>query len=166
MTCAHVLGLIDAGPFADYPQEHLDAARVHARECPRCGPALEAATAMTAGLHALPGPDTPGDLASIVMARIAQLPESGSAAAAGAPRRRDWTQVITVLGGLVAGLALILTTPTGADVLGGFVTPRFGAAGALAAVPSSGPATLAIGLGLLLYIVGLFAPIRHDSGSL
>jgi hypothetical protein len=171
MTCAHVLGLIDAGPFADYPQEHLDTARAHAHECPTCGPALEAATLMTAALRALPDPDGPGDLANIVMARIAQLPEPGVAAEAGTQGtaatvgRRDWAQSLTALGALVAGLALVLTMPSGAEVLGDFVTPRFGAAGALATVPSSWPAALAIGAGLLLYAVGLFAPVSYDSGS-
>ena len=165
MTCAHVLGLIDAGPFADYPQEYLDAAHAHARGCPTCGPALEAATVMTADLRELPGPDAPGDLASIVMARIAQLPEPGSAAAAAATvRRPDWAQTFTVLGGLVAGLALVLSMPTGAEALGEFVTPRFSAAGALA-LPSSGLAALAICAGLLMYAAGLFAPVRYDSGS-
>ena len=162
MTCAHVLGLIDAGPFADYPQEHLDAARAHARASPTSGPALAAATVMTAELRALPGHDAPGDLASIVMARIAQLPEPGSAVAAATVRRPDWAQTLTVLGGLVAGVALILTMPTGAEALGDFVTPRF-SAGALATVPSSGPAVLAIGAGLLLYVTGLFGPVRADS---
>ena len=122
---------------------------------------------MTAGLHSLPGPDVPSDLASIVMARIAQLPEPGSAAAAvkgtaAGVRKGDWTQSFTAIGGLVAGLALILTMPGGAEVLGDFVTPRFSAGGALATVPSSGPAALAIGAGLLLYVVGLFAPVRAD----
>ena len=169
MTCAHVLGLIDAGPFADYPQEHLDAARAHARECPTCGPALALTTSLTAELGALPDPDGPADLASIVMARIAQLPEPGSARAAvtqdavATARRRDWAQSVTALGGLVAGLALVLTMPSGADVLGDFVTPRLSAAGALSTVPSSGPAALAIGAGLLLYAVGLFAPVRSES---
>lgn len=118
---------------------------------------------MTAELRALPGPDAPGDLASIVMARIAQLPEPGSAVAAATVRRADWAPTLTVLGGLVAGLALILTMPTGAEALGDFVTPRLSAAGALATVPSSGPAALAIGAGLLLYVKGLFGPVRADS---
>jgi len=155
--------LIDAGPFADYPQEHLEAARAHARGCPTCGPALEAATVMTTELRALPGPDAPGDLASLVMARIAQLPEPGSAVAAAAVRRPDWTQALTVLGGLIAGLALILTMPTGVEALGDFVMPRFSAAGGLATMPSSGPAVLAIGAGLLVYIAGLFGPVRSES---
>ena len=159
MTCAHVLGLIDAGPFAAYPSEHLEAARAHARGCPTCGPALEAATVMTAELRALPGPEAPGDLS------IAQLPEPDSDVAAVVVRKRDWAQTLTVLGGLVAGLALILTMPTGAEALGDFATPRLIAAGALAAVPSSGPAALALCAGLLMYAVGLFAPVRVDSGS-
>ena len=169
MTCAHVLGLIDAGPFAEYPQEHLDAARAHARECPTCGPALAAVTALTADLRTLPDPDAPRDLASIVMARIAQLPESGSVAAsltargAAGVRERDWTLSLIALGGVVAALAVILTMPSGAEVLAGFVTPRFSAAGPLATLPSSGPAALAIGLGLLLYVAGLFAPVRSRS---
>jgi len=164
MTCAHVLGLIDAGPFADYSREHLDAAWAHAHECPTCGPALALTTSLTAELGALPAPSEPADLAGIVMARIARLPEPGSTTASqhavAASRRRDWAQAVTALGGLVAGLALILTMPTGAEVLGDFVTPRFGAAGALATVPWSGPAVIAIGAGLLLYTVGLFAPLR------
>jgi len=166
MTCAHVLGLIDAEPFAAYPQEHLDAARAHARECPTCGPALEAASLMTAELRALPGPDAPGDLASIVMARIAQQPEAGSATdpvterALAVAHGRDWSQALTALGALVAGLALILTMPSGTAALGDFATPRFSAAAPLAMVPSSGAAALAIGAGLLLYVAGLFAPVR------
>jgi len=162
MTCPHVLGLIDAGSFADYPQAHLDAARAHAQGCPTCGPALEAATVMTAELRALPGPGAPVELASIVMAQIAQLPGPASAEAAAAVRRPDWTQALTMVGGLVAGLALILTMPAGAEVLGDFVTPRFTAGAPLATVPSSVPAALAIGAGLLVYVAGLFGPVRAD----
>jgi hypothetical protein len=88
---------------------------------------------MTAELRALPETDAPSDLASIVMARIAQLPESGSAAATvtrgavAATRRPDWAPALIAIGGVVAGLALIVTMPTGADVLGQLVTPRFSA---------------------------------------
>lgn len=59
MTCSQVLGLIDAGPFADYPPAHVDAAWQHARHCPTCGPALKTATALTAELGALPEPTPP-----------------------------------------------------------------------------------------------------------
>ena len=59
MTCAHVLGLIDSSPFGDYPRAHLDAAWRHARQCATCGPALAAATALTADLTALLQPAPP-----------------------------------------------------------------------------------------------------------
>jgi hypothetical protein len=70
---------------------------------------------------------------------------------------------VTALGGLVAGLALVLTMPQSADILGDFMTPRFSVAGALAAMPSSAPAATAIGTGVLLYVLGLFAPLRSKS---
>jgi hypothetical protein len=168
MMCAHVLGLIDAGPFAEYPPEHLDAAREHARECPTCGPALAVATSLQAELATLPEPEAPADLANIVMARIAQLPESDAAAATGKQpaaspvRRRDWTPMVTAIGGLVAGLAMILTMPSGVEGLGGFVTPRL-SGGALATMPATVPAALTIGAGLVVYVVGLFAPVRVKS---
>ena len=71
MTCRHVIGLIDAGPLADYPQEHLDAARAHARACATCGPVLEAATSLSNALGALPLTATPRNFTDRVMARIA-----------------------------------------------------------------------------------------------
>src|SRR5262245_63050940 len=83
MTCAHVLGLIDAGPFAEYPPEHFDAAREHARQCPTCGPALAVATSLQSELATLPEPEALPDLANFVMARIAQVPESDAATATG-----------------------------------------------------------------------------------
>lgn len=168
MTCAHVLGLIDAGPFAEYPPEHLDAAREHARQCPTCGPALAMATTLQSELATLPQPEAPADLAGIVMARIAQLPEPDVAAATGKQlaaspvRRRDWTPTVTAIGGLVAGLAMILTMPSGVEGLGGFVTPRL-SGDALATMPATVPAALAIGSGLTLYIVGLFGPVRREN---
>lgn len=163
MTCAHVLGLIDAGPFAAYPQEHLDAARDHARDCPTCGPALALSTALTTELTMLPEPEAPANLAGIVMARIAQLPESNLVPiAVSTPGRRDWAHGVTALGGLVAGLAVVLTMPNGASVLGEFVTPRLIASGGMATMPASGAAALAIFAGLVLYTVGLFAPLRSE----
>ena len=136
MTCAHVLGLVDAGPFADYPQAHLDAAWEHARQCPTCGPALQASDRLTIDLAALPHPVPPPDLTLAVIARIARVEEEPPVHA----RAHDWSPLITVLGGLAAGVAIALSTP------------------------SSGVAqhtwmqVLAAGLGL--YAAGLFAPLR------
>lgn len=75
MKCEHVLGLIDAGPDADYPPAHLEAARQHARECPTCGPARHTADAIVRHLPALPPIAPPPHLAAAVAARIAAIDE-------------------------------------------------------------------------------------------
>ena len=72
MTCAHVLGLIDAGPFADYPPAHLESAWQHARQCATCGPAMEAATSLTIDLAALPQVAASPELTTTIPARIAR----------------------------------------------------------------------------------------------
>ena len=167
MNCNHVLDLIDAGPFANYPHAHLDAAWAHARQCPTCGPALETMTALPGELHSLPEPATPPDLAGVVMARIAQVSEDETAAAVPANtdrvliRRVDWMLAATALGGLIAAVALMLTMPTGPGVL----TPRLTLAGALAVMPASAPAALALGTGLLIYLAGLFGPLSTRNPS-
>ena len=110
MTCRHALDLIDAETFTDYPRAHLDAARQHARQCATCGPALEAATALTAGLVALPQPAPPPDLAAAVLARIARI-EPGPPLAARCERRLRATGPVGQPGGVAAGMALVLLTP-------------------------------------------------------
>lgn len=169
MTCTHVLGLIDAGPFADYPAEHLEAAWAHARQCPTCGPALQLSASLTPALRAMPEPVTPPDLAGVVMARIAQLPETVAAGAVArtgvhpAPARTlNWSGAMTLAGGLLSGIALMLATPLGPEALGELVIPRLGSISGLASMPSSAPALLAIGVGLSVYITGLFAPVRRS----
>jgi hypothetical protein len=134
MTCAHVLGLIDAGPFADYPREHLNAAWAHARQCATCGPALQAAHRLASDLAAWPQPVPPSDLAAGVLARIARLGDEPPVRS----RAHDWSPPITVLGGLTAGVAIALSTPPGAS-------------------PLTWAPILAAGLGV--YAVGLFAPL-------
>jgi len=71
MTCAHVLGLIDAGPFADYPRAHLESAWRHARQCATCGPAMEAATSLTMDLSNLPQGAGSSELTTAILAHRA-----------------------------------------------------------------------------------------------
>jgi hypothetical protein len=87
MTCRHVLGLIDAGPFADASQAHLDRALSHAATCPTCGPALAASRALTARLRGLAQPAPPITIAATVMARVAavHLPDRNTGPATGVP---------------------------------------------------------------------------------
>ena len=131
MTCAHVLGLIDAGPFADYPQAHLDAAWQHARQCGTCGPALETAAALSTALAALP--------------QFAATPE--------------WSPWVTTLGGLGAGLAIVLSV-LGGDVIPIAITAGFGGlTGALSAMPVTATWAPVLAVSLALYVAGLFAPV-------
>jgi hypothetical protein len=140
MTCAHVLGLMDAGPFADYPQAHLDAAWEHARQCPTCGPALQASDRLAIDLAALPQPVPPPDLAAAVIARIVriEIEEEPPLRA----RAHDWSPLITVLGGLAAAVAIALSAPS--MLFNG--------------IPHMWTPVLAAGLEL--YSAGLFAPLR------
>jgi hypothetical protein len=153
MTCTHVLGLIDAGPFADYPRAHLEAAWQHAHQCPTCGPALETATQLTADLRVLAQPAPPPDLATVVLARVARVDEKYAAPVGVAPDGNrlsvgDWS-VWASAGGLMTASAIAGTMP---------------AAGGMRILIES-PATQALVLiaGLILYVAGLFAPLgRKD----
>jgi hypothetical protein len=162
MTCSHVLGLIDAGPLADCPRAHLDAAWRHAHECATCGPALQAATTLTAGLAALPRPASPPDLESIIMARIARIEEDRTPAFAGAVtndaasiRSGGWPAWAALLGGLAAGLAIFMAMPR-VDI----ASPRVGGLTAgLVPMPSPSAWALVLAGGLLLYVAGLFGSV-------
>jgi len=167
MTCAHVLGLIDAGPFADYSSAHLDAAWQHARQCATCGPALEAATALTTDLAGLPQPAAPSNLTAAVLARIAQIDgrhpapvtaEMPETRALSSPR--DWSAWATAPGGLAAGLMIALSMASGDGALGN-IAPGVGAMTAgLLEMPSTTTWALVLAAGLALYVAGLFAPLR------
>jgi hypothetical protein len=165
MTCRHVLDLIDAGPFADYPRTHLDAAWEHARHCATCGPAMKAAAALTSDLAALVQPAPPPDLAAIVMARIARIdqadPVHGAAVAdrMAASRTRDWSAWIT-LGGLAASMAIVVLTPLGDVSTTDFALPMVrGISGAVVAMPLTTTGMLALASGLVLYAAALLAPL-------
>ena len=170
MTCAHVLGLIDAGPFADYPRAHLDAAWQHARQCPTCGPALRAATALTSDLAALPEPVPPPDLAAAVLARIAQVERPAPAVApmtesTARLSARDWSSAwATALGSLAAGLATVLSMRPGSAGPTGLAWLEMGQMmGGLKAVPATSTWALVLAAGLAVYVAGLFAPLGGRS---
>lgn len=164
MTCTHVIEVIDAGPFADDRRAHLDAAWEHARQCATCGPALQAAIALTTSLRALPMPAPPTYLAGAVLARIAQVDQADSAHAptvreTRAPfSTRDWSAWPTALGGLAAGLAIVLSMPQGGVPID-IASPRVGGlTSGLVAMPSTTTGALVLAAGLVLYVAGLFAP--------
>jgi hypothetical protein len=161
MTCTHVLGLLDAGPFADWPPAHLDAAREHARQCATCGPALRAATALPATLAALPQVSAPTDLAGAVMAGLHRIEDAARGTATDRPvviaaSVRAWPAWAAALGGLASGLAMAMRTyATLAEAA------RTAAGGAMAGLLSIPPPVwgVVLGAGLLVYAAGVFAPV-------
>ncbi len=166
MTCSHVLGLIDAGPFADYPRAHLEAAWTHARQCARCGPAMEAATRLTADLTVLPQPLPRSDSMSAILARIAEIEQAriDSAPAATTGIRsptRDWSAWATAFGSVAAALAIVLATTAGDRTPIDVLSPRVGVTTVgLLALPSTTGWAAALAASLMLYLAGLFAPFR------
>ena len=117
---------------------------------------------LTADLRALPHPAPPPDMTGIVLARIAQLEEKKTASTAAvetaAARRADWA-VWIALGGLVAGLVIVILNfpmPTAATALG-----RGGAMAGIRNVSSAPQATVALVTGFAIYVVSLFLPVRE-----
>jgi hypothetical protein len=157
-----VLGLIDGGPFVDYPRAHLDAAWEHARHCRTCGPALAASETLTRALQALPQLTASRDLTGGVLARIAalEMPFLEQAAIPDAARPHtsgndpwDWASQAAAIAATVAAAALIssgaIPIPESASG-GGFMGP-------LIDVPPIADGTLALAACLALYSFGLFA---------
>ena len=163
-----MLGLIDAGPFADYPSAHLAAAWEHATGCPTCGPARQAANAITAELTALPQPVLPSGLAESVMARIARIPEPmvantstrlrESANAAHTDDSWSWTPV---LGALSATLAIVLLAASGDVVRSDLWSLRTPSLRRLLTMPELNAGMLGLVACLLVYIAALF-PTLHS----
>jgi|RhiMethySRZTD1v2_1073278.scaffolds.fasta_scaffold00058_70 hypothetical protein len=168
MTCAHVLGLIDAGDFADYPRAHLDAAWGHARQCPTCGPALEAARTLPKDLATLPQVLPAGDLRAGVLARIAQIERTKTDPATAALRLAtarswayDWWGSVAMLGGFAASLAIVLASAHGETAL--FKAGWPGLVVTTATMPSTARDTLMLAGAAALYIASMFAPLRSRS---
>jgi hypothetical protein len=161
MTCRHVLGLIDAGPFADYPAAHLDAAWTHAAHCQTCGPALRASRALTDRLRGLAQPPAPSNTATTVMARIARLEtpavseDAPLPSAESRPVRVGWNGWVSVAC-LTAGMLVVAAT-AGARGIGQVTWSLHPGMEDLVAVSSV--TTVAVTLGLVSYLVGLMMPL-------
>jgi hypothetical protein len=109
----------------------------------------------------LPEPDPPETLAAVVMARIERDVDLGADASVVPVRRREypawaWTVagVVLVFGVSIYGWYATGSTPDVASSRVGLGRP--------ALMPTQGPVSLLLALGLLIYIVGLFAPLRTD----
>ena len=164
MNCSHVLGLIDAGPFADYPRAHREAARRHALQCATCGPALRASETMTAGLAALPQPAPPRDLAAGVLARIARLdpPATATVSTPIAARRassRPFPALAVLGAGTAVAIGFMVPGASSIDVQSlGFARTGTG----LVVMPATIAGALGLAGGLALYALGLFMPLALE----
>jgi hypothetical protein len=163
MTCEYVLGVIDGG-VVDISVGDREAARRHAQGCAACRLAWEAADGLTADLARLPLPAPPHELAGIALARIARLEDGQPDAAdftAAASEIRNWPAWLTAAGGVVIAAAIV-SMPSGVLTLNiGPIVLRDAEVGFPSMSSAVGLALL--GAGLVLYVVGLFAPIGRKN---
>ena len=110
-------------------------------------------------------PAPPASLRANVMARIARdVDRRHSATADGAARvpRRESSVWLRMLAGLAVVLSANVYAWLDAGSLSTFIAPRIGPASP-ALIPMEGPAALVMGLGLLIYLAGLLAPLRDGN---
>ena len=166
MTCKHVHAFIDALPLAECTPHQLTAAEHHARDCGICRHSLEAARALDSELRRLPEPAPSVGLAAIIMASTARLEEQRAAASDDAPpivtrTRSDRLAWATMLTGVVVGLgAQVYSLLTGEATLDLTSSRIGGGIQGLIEVPHGSPTVLFLAAGLLLYLSGLFGPLR------
>lgn len=157
MTCAHVLDLIDAGPFAVHSAEHLAAARAHALDCATCGAALEMMRQLEGELAALGEQSPAPDFRTAVLARIAAIPDAEArplGRETASPAWQPWSAWAGALGAVAAVVAIQWTAPALVAIL----EPRTGTfTASLVGLPPAEPAAFVLAAGLLLYAKGLFS---------
>ena len=71
----------------------------------------------------------------------------------------EWSASVAALGGLAAGLAIVLSIVAGEEVAISITSPRIGGITGLVSMPSTIRDALILGAGLMLYAAGLFAPL-------
>ena len=165
MTCAHVLGLIDAGPLVLSRVEERDTASRHADVCPTCGHARTIAGMLDAGLSAWPSTELPDDVGPAVMARIEALDRTraemtaGEDASESRTREHQWSPIAMATGALAAGVAV--STMADGQAISFAATERLGhiATNAIAS-PANFGGLLTMFASLVLYAAGLFAPLK------
>ena len=115
---------------------------------------------LTPVLARLPEPLPPSTLTATVMARIEREAEQHAADTLAAPARRPelrawlWTFV-----GIALVLVAFINGWLSMETLPDFTAPVIGR-GRPSLMPAGGPFALLVGVGLLVYLAGLFAPLR------
>ncbi len=116
---------------------------------------------LTTVMTRLSEPPPPASLKATVMARIARdanvANAAPSVAAAPARRGRETLVWLSAVGGLALVICAVAYGWLEAGALPSAMSPRLGPT-TLSLLPA-GPAALVIGLGLLVYLAGLFGPL-------
>ncbi len=116
---------------------------------------------LTSVMSRCPDPDPPATLTAVVMARIERDVDQKADTSVVPVRRRESPAWVWTLAGvaMVCGVSIYGWYATGSmpDV----ASSRIGL-GREALMPTKGPGAVLLALGLLLYVVGLLAPLRSD----
>ena len=114
-------------------------------------------------LRDLPEPAPPSTMTSTIMARIEREVERKAEARVAAAVRSplDLRMWLSTFAGIALVVVLFANGWMSLGMLPDLTSRRIGWGHAML-VPIRGPAMLLVGLGLLVYLIGLFAPLRND----
>jgi hypothetical protein len=166
MTCRRMLALMDAVPRSEWTAAEREAAKHHMDECARCRGAKADVTALETGLAGLPEPAVPDGLTTAVMARIARVGDARERAVAEGAQRAETRSVRRAgwwaLAGQAAGLAALAFLAVRGGVPPDLTSPRIGLdTSSVVPLPEGTLTWIVLATGFLLYIAGLFAPLRR-----
>jgi hypothetical protein len=110
-------------------------------------------------LQQLHEPEPPPSISATVMARIAREVEAHAVAEATVPVQRERPAWVWMIVGVTLVAAVALYGPLDSGTLPDFTSARIGRTRP-ELLPSGGPLMGVLALGLLIYLAGLFAPLR------
>jgi predicted anti-sigma-YlaC factor YlaD len=162
MNCKHSQMLIRTLPRSERTTQQRDRIDEHVGRCAACRGLLEAEQQLDAELQSLIEPEPPSTLVPVVMARIARIPLQHASVPSPAVRvlstTSRWIGVTVAIGAylfaLIQGESSTLTLSQLSTLLQGAWAPS------LMSVP-----TTVFAVGILLFLIGLFAPLGRSSGK-
>jgi hypothetical protein len=162
MNCKQSRTLIRTLPRSEWLPQQREWVDEHVRSCGDCALLLKAEQRLDAQLQSLLEPEPSKTIVPVVMARIARMPLQHAAAPTRAVRVISATsRWIGVTFALVAYLFALMQGGTPTLTLAEFSTILQRAwAPSLMSVP-----TMVFAFGLLLYLIGLFAPLGRPLGK-
>jgi hypothetical protein len=156
MSCEQVRNLVHELPRAEWSSEQLELVERHISTCADCRLRLELEARLESSLGAFPEPEPPPSLADEIMARVTAHHVSHAKAPS---RARQIGGDIAKSAGIAIGLGAHVYRVLENGTL--FKPPRIGEAlDMLVAGSLWDPLMLTFMAGVILYLVGLFVPLR------